>query len=62
MTAQYSSWRKSHHSDPNDHCVELALSSRGTIGVRDSKAGDTGPILEFSCSDWAAFVHALRQD
>jgi Domain of unknown function (DUF397) len=62
MTAQYTPWRKSRHSDPNDSCVELARSAKGTIGVRDSKARDSSPILEFSRSEWAAFVSKFRQD
>lgn len=62
MTAQFTPWRKSRHSEPNGSCVELARSSKGTIGVRDSKAGGSGPILEFSRSDWAAFTSKLRQN
>ncbi|KAB2374187.1 DUF397 domain-containing protein [Actinomadura montaniterrae] len=38
-------WRKSSHSAADSYCVELALMSDGTIGVRDSKAPDRGALV-----------------
>lgn len=60
MTSQYGTWRKSRLSEANGACLEVALSKNGTIGVRDSKQGGSGPILDFSPREWRAFTQAVR--
>ncbi|GAA4240405.1 hypothetical protein GCM10022254_64900 [Actinomadura meridiana] len=60
MTPLYSSWRKSSYSNPGSECIEVGRGSGGTIGVRDTKQGDTGPILEFTWSEWTTFIKAIR--
>jgi hypothetical protein len=55
------SWRKSSFSGYNGNCVEVADLGRGRMGVRDSKAGVSGPVLQFTRRDWARFLHALKE-
>lgn len=47
-------WRKSIISDTGG-CVEVAYAA-GAVGVRDTKAQGTGPILEFNEREWRAFI------
>lgn len=51
---QSAKWRKSIISDTGG-CVEVAYAD-GAVGVRDTKARGTGPILEFNEREWRAFV------
>jgi hypothetical protein len=39
----------------NGNCVEVALLSSDTIGVRDNKYSH-GPVLQFSATEWSAFI------
>lgn len=60
MTTQYGVWRKSRTSEANGACLEVARSSHGTIGVRDSKQDGAGPVLDFAPLDWATFLQTIR--
>jgi hypothetical protein len=51
---QDAKWRKSMVSDTGG-CVEVAF-AQGSVGVRDTKDGGTGPILEFNEREWRAFI------
>jgi hypothetical protein len=56
---KYVSWFKSTRSSGNDNCVEASFAVNGDVGVRDSK-DRSGPILEFTAGEWAAFVEGVR--
>ncbi len=50
-------WRKSSRSSGGDNCVEIAFAAGAdAVGVRDSKLGGRGPVLEFSPREWAGFL------
>ena len=52
-------WIKSSLSFANGDCVEVASLPDGGVAVRDSK--DTaGPVLQFTASEWTAFVAGAR--
>ena len=58
-TEKLTHWRKSSRSDGGDNCVEVAFAADGTVGVRHSK-DHTGPVLEFTPSEWAAFTGGVH--
>lgn len=62
MTKEFHRWRKSHHSQPNGGCIEAGRADDGTIGVRDTKLDDNGPILEFTRDEWWSFLRRVRTD
>lgn len=55
-------WRKSSYSGYNGDCVEVAVLGPGQVGVRDSKAHGSGPILWLSNAQWSAFLAAVRAE
>jgi len=52
-------WRKSMRSGGDDNCVEVNVTD-ARVGVRDSKAGPAGPVLDFSRTSFASLIHSLR--
>lgn len=53
-------WRKSSWSGGADNCVEIAVAADGSVGVRDSKQHGLGPVLEFTPTEWAAFLGGVK--
>jgi hypothetical protein len=49
-------WFKSSFSNGQAECVEIAFLSDGAVYIRDSKLGDDSPVLNFTASEWSAFV------
>jgi hypothetical protein len=49
-------WVKSSYSNSFSNCVEVARAPDGSVFVRDSKDGGTGPVLRFTRQEWAAFL------
>jgi YD repeat-containing protein len=52
-------WRRSSYSFSNGNCVEVAVVSGGTVGLRDSKDPD-GPVLRFTRDEFGALVRDVR--
>jgi hypothetical protein len=55
---KFRSWSKSSLSS-DGNCVEVAFAGDGSVGVRDSKQGEASPVLEFTSSEWEAFVGGI---
>lgn len=56
----FADWRKSSYSSGGTgNCVEVA-SADDAVGVRDSKQHGRGPVLEFTPTEWAAFLRAAK--
>ncbi len=54
-------WRKSSFSNGSGgECVEIADLPDGGRAVRDSKLGDTSPILRFTPTEWTAFIAGVH--
>ena len=55
----FAGWCKSSHSSGTGNCVEATAADRA-VGIRDSKQHGRGPVLEFTRSEWEAFVRAVE--
>ena len=52
-------WTKSSFSGNNNGCVEVACLA-DQVFVRDSKLGESSPVLAFSPHEWSCFVAGVR--
>lgn len=58
---RFSGWRKSTRSDGGSNCVQVGRAVNGSfVGVCDSKAGPTGPVIAVSLPAWARFVSNFK--
>lgn len=52
-------WVKARKSGGTGDCVQLRRHD-GMIEVRDTKAGEGGPVLRFTAAEFAAFLDGAR--
>jgi uncharacterized protein DUF397 len=53
-------WRKSSRSAQAGNCVEVATDVMDTALIRDSKLGDSSPIVVLSRKAFASFIGNLK--
>jgi uncharacterized protein DUF397 len=52
-------WRTSSFTD-NGTCVEVADLPDGGRLVRDTKLGESSPVLQYSAAEWQAFLAGVK--
>ncbi len=66
MTQHHLVFTKSSRSGQNGHCVEVAglrtenAEQLEAVAVRDSKQGESGPLLWATTEQWQSFLAAAR--
>jgi hypothetical protein len=58
-TTEPTPWIKASRSGSGGSCVQLRTREDG-VEVRDSKAGESGPVLRFTPAEFAAFLDGAR--
>ncbi|GAA1708579.1 DUF397 domain-containing protein [Fodinicola feengrottensis] len=54
-----SNWRKSSRSGNTASCVEAGNAS-AVVAVRDTKLGESSPVLRFAPEQWRTFVSSTK--
>lgn len=54
-------WRKSSHSNGAANCVEVAMLTDGSVGLRHSRRPDA-EVIVYSRTEWAAFVAGVKAE
>lgn len=57
----YRTWQKASRSSDQQGCFEVSFDVPGMVGVRDSKRGDAGPVLEFTQHEFDCFLDGARK-
>ncbi|WP_163511734.1 DUF397 domain-containing protein [Fodinicola acaciae] len=52
-------WRKSTYSGNESNCVEVG-SKNVDIAVRDTKLGESSPVLAFGSAQWRTFIASTK--
>lgn len=55
-------WRRSTFCNGASTCAEVSPLPGGYVGVRDSKLGDSSPVLRFSGEEWLEFSRFMNAD
>lgn len=53
-------WRRSSYSGSQGNCVE-ARANGARLEVRDSKLGDSSPVMDLSPVDWRGFLASVKR-
>ncbi|MGW1681174.1 DUF397 domain-containing protein [Saccharopolyspora sp. NPDC002376] len=56
---KFEGWQKSSRSEQNANCVEIGFAP-GRVVIRDTKLGETSPILDVDSTAFAAFVRRVQ--
>lgn len=59
MAALNEQWRKASYSNNGASCVEVRYLD-GVVQVRDTKLGETSPVLSFTPDEWRALTDGVR--
>lgn len=59
MSDRFQNWRKASKSNGGDGCVEVSFDGDGNVAFRDSKLGDTSPMLVFNAHEFDCFKDGI---
>jgi hypothetical protein len=54
-------WRKATASVGSGACVQIGTrTNTDRVAIRDSKLGESSPVLVFTASEWTAFLEGVK--
>jgi hypothetical protein len=60
-THKWGPYKKSSLSNGSSGCVEVSRRDDGAARVRDTKQRGQGPVLEFTPTEWEAFLGGVQK-